>query len=332
MIDIYTDGSCLGNPGPGGWAAVIVEGGVKRDLSGGAPRTTNNRMELAAAIEGLEAVPKNAAVTVHSDSQYLVKTMTLNWKRKVNLDLWTSLDSLVASRKVRWKWVKGHAGHPGNEEANDLAIREAKDFASGRGGMGAEAAKRETASRTKAAGVQAASTDERSETADVGADQTPEKVLTHLDSQGRAQMVDVGDKAVTKREAVARGFVSMLPETLALITGGKVEKGDVLATARLAGIMAAKQTSQLIPLCHPLPLSRVTVELTPDVDQGGVAIESSVRTEGRTGVEMEALTAVSIAALTVYDMCKAVDRGMRIQSVRLAKKSGGRSGDIVLEG
>ena len=144
-------------------------------------------------------------------------------------------------------------------------------------------------------------------------------------------MVDVGDKAVTKREAVARGFVSMLPETLALITGGKVEKGDVLATARLAGIMAAKQTPQLIPLCHPLPLSRVTVELSPDEALGGVAIEASVRTEGRTGVEMEALTAVSVAALTVYDMCKAVDRGMRIQSVRLAKKSGGQSGDIVLE-
>ena len=331
MIDIYTDGSCLGNPGPGGWAAIVVEGGVKRNLSGGAPGTTNNRMELSAAIEGLEAVLKNAAVTVHSDSQHLVNTMTRNWKRKVNLDLWGSLDSLVASREVRWKWVKGHAGHPGNEEANDLAIREAKDFASGRGGAGTKAAKRETASRTKAVGVQAAPTDERSETADVGAGQTPEKVLTHLDSQGRAQMVDVGDKAVTKREAVARGFVSMLPETLALITGGKVEKGDVLATARLAGIMAAKQTSQLIPLCHPLPLSRVTVELSPDADDGGVTIEASVRTEGRTGVEMEALTAVSVAALTVYDMCKAVDRGMRIQSVRLAKKSGGQSGDIVLE-
>ena len=144
-------------------------------------------------------------------------------------------------------------------------------------------------------------------------------------------MVDVGDKAVTRREAVARGFVAMLPETLALITGGKVEKGDVFATARLAGIMAAKQTPLLIPLCHPLPLSRVTVELTADADLGGVAIEASVRTEGKTGVEMEALTAVSVAALTVYDMCKAVDRGMRIGPVRLAKKTGGRSGDIVLE-
>ena len=151
-------------------------------------------MELAAAIEGLEAVPNNAAVTVHSDSQYLVKTMTLNWKRRVNVDLWDRLDSLVASREVRWKWVKGHAGHPGNEEANDIAIREAKDFTSGRGGVGAKAAKREIASRTKAVGVQAAPTDEPARTADVGAGQAPEKGLTHLDSQGRAQMVDVGDK------------------------------------------------------------------------------------------------------------------------------------------
>ena len=144
-------------------------------------------------------------------------------------------------------------------------------------------------------------------------------------------MVDVGDKAVTRREAVARGFVAMKRETLALITGGKVSKGDVLATARLAGIMAAKQTPQLIPLCHPLPISRVTVELSEDAERGGVSIEASVRTEGRTGVEMEALTAVSVAALTVYDMCKAADRGMRIEAVRLAKKTGGRSGDIILE-
>ena len=113
MIDIYTDGSCLGNPGPGGWAAIIVEGGVKRNLSGGAPGTTNNRMELSAAIEGLEAVPKNAVVTVHSDSQYLVNTMTRNWKRKVNLDLWGSLDSLVASREGAVEVGQGPRRSPG---------------------------------------------------------------------------------------------------------------------------------------------------------------------------------------------------------------------------
>ncbi|MCZ6866123.1 MAG: cyclic pyranopterin monophosphate synthase MoaC [Dehalococcoidia bacterium] len=155
--------------------------------------------------------------------------------------------------------------------------------------------------------------------------------LTHLDQKGHAQMVDVGAKAVTQREAVARGFVVMMPETLALITGGKVEKGDVLATARLAGIMGAKQTPQLIPLCHPLPLSQVTVDLEPDPTQNGVEITARVRTEAKTGVEMEALTAVSVAALTIYDMCKSLDRGICIQSVRLVSKRGGKSGDIVLE-
>ena len=257
------------------------------------------------------ATRKNASVTIHSDSEYLVNTMTRNWKRRKNLDLWERLDPLVADRKVEWRWVRGHSGHPGNEMADRLAVETAKEFADGRGG----AKRGKAASRQNTVGVQAAS----------------ERGLTHLDAQGRAQMVDVGDKAVTKREAVARGFVAVKPETLALITGGKVVKGDVLATARLAGIMAAKQTAMLIPLCHPLPISRVTVELTPDASQGGVAIEASVRTEGKTGVEMEALTAVSVAALTVYDMCKAVDRGMRIESVRLARKTGGQSGDIVLE-
>ncbi len=315
MIDIYTDGSCLGNPGPGGWGALLVEETSSWEMGGGHPRTTNNRMEITAAIEGLKETPKNSSVTIHSDSEYLVKTMTRNWRRRKNLDLWEELDSLEAERRVRWRWIKGHAGHPGNELVDSIAVQQAEKVARGDMSIDASSVSRRSFSRKRLAGVQDA----------------PRQELTHLDSQGRAQMVDVGDKAVTKREAVARGFVSMKPETLALITGGKVDKGDVFATARLAGIMAAKQTSQLIPLCHPLPISRVTVELSPDADQGGVSIEASVRTEGKTGVEMEALTAVSVAALTVYDMCKAVDRGMRIQSVRLAKKTGGQSGDIVLE-
>ncbi len=316
MIDIYTDGSCLKNPGgPGGWAAIVAENGEKRSLSGSEPRTTNNRMEMAAAIGGLESVPPNSVVTVHSDSQYLVNTMTRNWKRRVNTDLWERLDSLVAGRTVRWRWVRGHAGHPLNEEADKIANRAAESVARGGSSVPSNNAKGTNSSDQASRKIQPA----------------PKQELTHLDSQGRAQMVGVGDKAVTKREAVARGFVAMQPETLSMITGGEVSKGDVLATARLAGIMAAKQTSQLIPLCHPLPISRVTVELTPDTDRVGVSIEASVRTEGKTGVEMEALTAVSVAALTVYDMCKAVDRGMQIQSVRLAKKTGGQSGDIVLE-
>jgi cyclic pyranopterin phosphate synthase len=158
-----------------------------------------------------------------------------------------------------------------------------------------------------------------------------EPQLTHLDASGQAQMVDVGAKEDTAREAIARGTVVMEPTTLALILSGSAPKGDVLATARIAGIMAAKRTSDLIPLCHPLMLSKVSVEITPDMEQNALQIEATVRTTGKTGVEMEALTAVSVAALTLYDMCKAVDRGMRLTDIRLAQKRGGASGEIVLE-
>jgi cyclic pyranopterin phosphate synthase len=150
--------------------------------------------------------------------------------------------------------------------------------------------------------------------------------LTHFDAAGKAQMVDVTEKPATDRRAVARGWIAMAPETLALVAQGTAAKGDVLGVARLAGIMAAKKTAELIPLCHPLPLGKVTVDLAPEPDHGRVAIEATVATHGPTGVEMEALTAVSVAALTVYDMLKAVDRSMVIGEVRLALKEGGRSG------
>ncbi len=148
--------------------------------------------------------------------------------------------------------------------------------------------------------------------------------LTHLDAEGRARMVDVSDKPETARTAVARGFVSMAPATAQAIGAGSLPKGDVLAAARIAGILAAKRTADLVPLCHPLPIAAVELALT--VEPAGVAIEASVRTTARTGVEMEALTAVSVAALTVYDMAKALDRGMRIEGVRVVLKDGGRSG------
>jgi cyclic pyranopterin monophosphate synthase len=148
--------------------------------------------------------------------------------------------------------------------------------------------------------------------------------LTHLDATGAARMVDVGDKAVTQREAVARGQVQMRPETLALLVEGGLPKGDVLATARIAGIMAAKKTPDLIPLCHTLLLTHASVRLDADRANNAVLIEATVRTTGQTGVEMEALTAVSIAALTIYDMCKAVDKGMRIGEIRLVEKRGGK--------
>jgi len=153
--------------------------------------------------------------------------------------------------------------------------------------------------------------------------------LTHTDEVGAARMVDVSAKAETVREAVAKGRVVMQAETLALIGQNKAAKGDVLAAARLAGIMAAKRTAELIPLCHPLPLSAVAVDLA--LGDAAVEITATVRTTGRTGVEMEALTAVSVAALTIYDMVKAVDRGMRIEAVRVVRKSGGKSGDFVQE-
>ncbi|WP_270938081.1 cyclic pyranopterin monophosphate synthase MoaC [Falsiroseomonas oryzae] len=149
--------------------------------------------------------------------------------------------------------------------------------------------------------------------------------LTHFDEAGRAAMVDVSGKADTARTAVARGRIVMRPETLALIRQGEIGKGDVLGVARLAGIMAAKRTSDLIPLCHPLLISKVSVDLTP-AEPDAVEIEAMVKLTGQTGVEMEALTAVTVAALTIYDMCKAVDRGMRIEAVRVVHKSGGKSG------
>ncbi len=155
--------------------------------------------------------------------------------------------------------------------------------------------------------------------------------LSHLDAQGRAQMVDVGAKAETRREAVARGMISMQPATLQLIMSGAAPKGDVLATARIAGIMAAKRTPELIPLCHTLLLTHVSVTIEPDPGANALQIEATVRTRGQTGVELEALTAVSVAALTIYDMCKAVDRAMRISEIRLVAKRGGRSGELVLE-
>jgi cyclic pyranopterin phosphate synthase len=150
--------------------------------------------------------------------------------------------------------------------------------------------------------------------------------LTHLDDAGRAQMVDVGAKSLSARTAVAEGFLAVSAETLALVLSGATKKGDVLAAARIAGIMAAKRTSELIPLCHPLALTKAAIEFTPSETPPGLHIRAEVSVTGPTGVEMEALTAVSVAALTLYDMLKAADRGMEIGSIRLLEKSGGRSG------
>jgi cyclic pyranopterin monophosphate synthase len=153
--------------------------------------------------------------------------------------------------------------------------------------------------------------------------------LSHLDEQGRARMVDVSAKEITSRIAIASGSIHMRAETLALILEDKIEKGDVFSVARVAGIMAAKKTSELIPMCHPLNITAVEIELTPQKEPARVDIEATVRVSGKTGVEMEAMTAVSVAGLTIYDMCKAVDREMTIGEIRLVKKSGGKSGTFI---
>ena len=159
----------------------------------------------------------------------------------------------------------------------------------------------------------------------------PEPKLSHLDDSGKPRMVDVSLKADTAREATAKGSVYMSAETLALVTSGKAAKGDVLTTAQIAGIMAAKRTSELIPMCHPLPLTGIDVSLEPDDSRNAIDITATVRTTAKTGVEMEAMTAVTVAALTVYDMTKAAQKDIRIGDVRLVRNSGGKSGDIVLE-
>jgi cyclic pyranopterin phosphate synthase len=324
MIHVYTDGSLNAAAEAGGWAALIEEEGRHRVVQGNVARDgrpTSNRMEITAAIRGLEATPTGAASTVHSDSQYVVFTMTRSWKRRANQDLWERLDQASGQRQVTWEWIRGHAGHPENEFVDAAA-----DFESG---TRPEQPRLEDFLKAGAARPRPAGSAAKPRAREPATEAAP--ALTHLDSAGRARMVDVGGKPETERVAVATGAVVMQPATLVLIRDNAIEKGDVLATARLAGIMGAKQTSHLIPLCHPIPLTQVAVEIEPDHEASAVHITATARTVARTGVEMEAMTAVSIAALTIYDMCKAVDRGMRIESVRLRRKSGGKSGEIVLD-
>lgn len=276
MIEVYTDGACLGNPGPGGWAALVVDEGKRLVFEGREAKTTNNRMELRAAIEGLSRTAPGSQVILYSDSQYLVYTMTRNWKRKANLDLWQKLDALSRERQVKWEWRPGEEG-PEMGEVHRRADR-------------------------------------------VTGIKTPSPPV---------RMVDVGEKPVTRREAVARAVVKMGPQTLVLIEKGGLSKGDPLAVAQVAGILAAKEVPALIPLCHPLPLDEVKVDLRVDSSSGAVEITASVLGEARTGYEMEALTAAAVAALTIYDMVKAQDPGPTIE-IKLLSKSGGKSGTVQL--
>ena len=282
MIEIYTDGACKGNPGKGAWAAIIVKDNNKTQLSGSSQHTTNNQMELTAVIRALETLSPGQAATVFSDSQYVINSITLNWKRKANLELWAAFDSIIKDLAITWKWVKGHSGNPLNEEADKLANKE------------------------------------------VGKMNTQSNKLTHVDESGSASMVDISEKTDTKRIAVARGFIKMGSETLLAVKKNHLSKGDVLGVARIAGIMAAKSTPRLIPLCHQISLNDVKVEFDY-IDESTISITSTTKAEDKTGVEMEALTAVSIAALTIYDMCKGIDKTMSITSVNLISKTGGKS-------
>jgi cyclic pyranopterin phosphate synthase len=294
MINIYTDGAYNPVPGQGGWAAVIVDGRQKRVFSGTAKKTTSNRMEITAALEGILQTKPGAEIVVYTDSQYLFGCMASGWQRRANRDLWGQLDEAVGKRKVKWEWIDQGARNAFHREAHDLA--------------------NSLASQGEATGKKVVA-----------------RELTHIDAAGRPRMVDISGKPDSEREAVAKGVVRMQPSTFQLIKRGGTTKGDVLPVAQLAGIMAAKQTPNLIPLCHPILIGDIRVEFSLDEAKSAVEITTTVKSVGKTGVEMEALTATAVAALTIYDMCKAVDRGIRIENIRLVKKSGGKSGTISLE-
>ncbi len=296
MVEIYTDGAYEPVHKRGGWAAVVIDNGQKRTFSGIAEITTSNRMEITAALEGVLHTPPGAEVLVHTDSQYVFGCMTQGWKRRANLDLWEKLDAAAGARKVRWEWLEGDNGNIHHKKAHNLATTLAS----------------------------------KGELELVSEGEAAEK-LSHVDEEGRPRMVDVTGKPETQREAIAKGRVRMQASTLDLIKKGALSKGDVLTVAQIAGIMGAKQTSSLIPLCHPLLIANAKVELSLDEKNSSVEITAVVKSTGKTGVEMEALTAVAVAGLTIYDMCKAVDRGIRITDIRLARKSGGKSGTITLE-
>jgi len=291
MIEIYTDGAYNPVTQQGGWGAVIIENGDKRVFSGTVAHTTNNRMEITAAMEGLQHVPRDAEVTVYTDSQYLFGCMARGWERKANRDLWEKLDKAAAQHRVEWSWIDQNIPNAHQKEAHNLATAQIN--------------------RTEPA---AANTGE----------------LTHIDTAGRPRMVDISAKPDTEREAVAKCNVRMQAATFDTIKKGKIAKGDVLTVAQLAGIMGAKQTPFLIPLCHPLLIAEAKIEFKLDDANNSVEVTATVKSTGKTGVEMEALTATAVAALTIYDMCKAIDRGITIDNIRMVRKSGGKSGTIEL--
>jgi cyclic pyranopterin phosphate synthase len=305
VIEIYTDGAYNPVLGQGGWGAVIVERGQKRVFSGMAKKTTSNRMEITAALEGILRTKPGAEVVIYTDSQYLFGCMAKGWQRRANRDLWPQLDEAVSQRKVRWEWIDQSAQNVFHKEAHAVATSLASQAE-----MLRPVPSEKQKPQPKAPAVEE---------------------LTHIDASGRPRMVDVSAKPDTPREAVAKGMVRMQASTLERLRKGKMAKGDVLGVAQLAGIMAAKQTPNLIPLCHNILIGDIKIEFILDEAGSAVEIITTVKSTGKTGVEMEALTAIAVTALTIYDMCKAVDRGMKIENIRLVRKSGGKSGIISLE-
>lgn len=286
MIQIHTDGSCLGNPGPGGWGAIIIypDGDVK-ELSGSNQDTTNNRMELKAVIEALNFLESGSMIELFSDSLYVINTITKGWKKKANIELWNELDNVIQKHNnISWNWVKGHSGDFYNEKVNDIAQGKAE--------------------------------------------MVKKNNLSHVNEEGSVQMVDVGQKNDSERTAVAKGFVKVSQEIISQVLAANNPKGDVLSISRIAGIMAAKKTPELIPLCHQIDLNHVDITIDIDDENNRFVIEASTKSSSKTGVEMESLVAVSITALTIYDMTKAIDHDSLISDIQLVSKKGGKSGNI----
>ena len=337
---IYSDGGAIGNPGPGGFGVVVEVDGKSWRMSKGYRRTTNNRMELMGVIAGLESTAdlgKGRKTEVVSDSSYVVNGMSKGWAKRwrangwrrnkqgdmaLNPDLWGRLLDAVDNRDVVFRWVKGHAGHPQNEEC-DAMVREASRLPKNEQLIDTGYERKGSALTVQTPSFESL----------VGTDEStkPQPELTHIDSSGEARMVDVGAKEITERAATASCEVLMSAKTLSLIRSGSIGKGDVVATAKLAGVMGGKRTAELIPMCHNIPISQIEVDIEELADGTGLRIEATARARWRTGVEMEAMTAASIAALTVYDMCKSAERGVRVTELRLLRKSGGKSGDYVAE-
>lgn len=344
---IYSDGGAIGNPGPGGFGVVVEADGQTWELSRGYRRTTNNRMELMGMIAGLESTAGfglGRSTSVVSDSSYVVNGMSKGWAKRwrangwrrnskgdmaLNPDLWGRLLDAVEGREVAFSWVKGHSGHPQNERC-DALVGEASRLP--RGDQVVDAGYESPQSALAVADEPFESLiSESPSPPDTDVEAVPDPELTHIDSSGEARMVDVGGKAITDRAATAGCEVLMSSKTLSLIRAGGIGKGDVVSTAKLAGVMGAKRTSELIPMCHNIPISQIEVDIEELGDGSGLQIEATARATWRTGVEMEAMTAASITALTIYDMCKSAERGIRVTDLRLLRKSGGKSGDYVAD-